>query len=184
MLGIVGIVCTPSARVGVPTVPCLEKIGRVCRCFACVFGIPAAAHSRSAPGRGHPRSWRRRRGSSSCQPPRRRLRDRLADALNGVMSRQVTAFRRVTDILNQTPEAVRATITHLLPGLTAAVANDASAVRLVRHLPPSAEDGHQLFPTTNCPPRCETCGTCTDAPLTELTTMFRQFTATGANLSA
>lgn len=78
------------------------------------------------------------------------------------MNRQITAPRRLTAILEETTEATRATITELLPALTAATADDPSALRLIRHLPGPAEDGSKLFPTTNCPGCCEICGACRD----------------------
>jgi hypothetical protein len=85
----------------------------------------------------------------------------LASALNGVLLHQVTAERRLEAVLDGAPDPVRKTISALLPVLTAAT-EDPAASRVARQLPTAGDGGFLLFPTTNCPGRCEFCGTCRD----------------------
>jgi hypothetical protein len=85
---------------------------------------------------------------------------KLAGALNGLLGRQVTAHQRLTEVLDDAPDAARAAIEQLLPALAAAAAEDPWARRLIRHLPAPAGRGYLLFSTTNCPGNCEVCGTC------------------------
>jgi hypothetical protein len=74
----------------------------------------------------------------------------------------VSAERRLDAVLDGAPDAVRKAISALLPALAAATADDPAAPRVARQLPAVGEGGFLLFPTTNCPGRCEFCGTCRD----------------------
>ncbi len=85
----------------------------------------------------------------------------LASALNGVLLHQVTAERRLEAVLDGAPDSVRKAISTLLPSLAAAT-EEPAALRVVRQLPMAGDGGFLLFPTTNCPGRCEFCGTCRD----------------------
>ena len=85
----------------------------------------------------------------------------LAAALNGILLEQVTAERRLSAVLDGVPDRVRTAVQGLLPALVAARDNSV-APRVARQLPPVGHDGFPLFPTTNCPGRCEFCGTCRD----------------------
>jgi hypothetical protein len=83
----------------------------------------------------------------------------LADALNGVMSRQVTAGQRLDAALEGAPEPVRAAVARLVPALAAS--DDPQALRMARYLRVTGGGGFLLFPVTSCPPGgCETCGSC------------------------
>jgi hypothetical protein len=86
----------------------------------------------------------------------------LASALNGILLHQVTAERHLEAVLDGAPDPVRATVSGLLPTLIAATAEDPTASRVARQLPTTGDGGFLLFPTTNCPGRCEFCGTCRD----------------------
>lgn len=86
----------------------------------------------------------------------------LASALNGVLLQQVTAERRLSAVLDGTPDPVRAAVSALLPTLIEAATEDPAASRVARHLPTAGDTGFLVFPTTNCPGRCEFCGTCRD----------------------
>jgi hypothetical protein len=83
----------------------------------------------------------------------------LASALNGILLHQVTAERRLSAVLEGAPDPVRMAIYKLLPTLAAATDNSAAS-RVARQLPTAGDGGFLLFPTTNCPGRCEFCGTC------------------------
>lgn len=85
----------------------------------------------------------------------------LAAALNGFLLHQVTAERRLEVVLENSPASVRTAISALLPILAAAT-EDPTAPRVARQLPTVGDGGFLLFPTTNCPGRCEFCGTCRD----------------------
>lgn len=85
----------------------------------------------------------------------------LASALNGVLLHQVTAERHLSAVLDGAPDPVRKAISALLPALAAAT-EDPAAPRVARQLPTAGDGGFLLFPTTNCPGRCEFCGTCRD----------------------
>ena len=83
----------------------------------------------------------------------------LADALNGVLSRQVTAGQRLDAALAGAPELVRAAVARLVPALTAS--DDPQALRVAGYLRVTGGGGFLLFPVTSCPPGgCETCGSC------------------------
>ncbi|MFF0144121.1 hypothetical protein ATK36_4313 [Amycolatopsis sulphurea] len=86
----------------------------------------------------------------------------LAAALNGFLLHQVTAERRLEAVLDGAPDPVRKAVSALLPVLATATADDPAALRVARQLPTVGDDGFLLFPTTNCPGRCEVCGTCRD----------------------
>ncbi|WIV57846.1 hypothetical protein [Amycolatopsis nalaikhensis] len=86
----------------------------------------------------------------------------LASALNGVLLHQVAAERHLAAVLNDAPDPVRVAVAALLPTLIEAATEDPAAARVVRHLPVAGDRGFLLFPTTNCPGRCEFCGTCRD----------------------
>lgn len=83
----------------------------------------------------------------------------LASALNGVLLHQVTAERHMEAVLGSASASARKTISALLPVLAAAT-EDPKAPRVARQLPTAGDGGFLLFPTTNCPGRCEFCGTC------------------------
>lgn len=83
----------------------------------------------------------------------------LAAALNGMLLQQVTADRRLAAVLDGAPEPVRKAISALVRLLIEAT-EDPVASRVVRQFPSGGEGGFRLFPTTNCPGRCEFCGTC------------------------
>jgi hypothetical protein len=85
----------------------------------------------------------------------------LAAALNGILQQRVTAERHLASVLQGVPDAVGAAVRALLPTLAAA-REDPTALRVVRELPIAGDGGVRLFPTTNCPDLCETCGTCRD----------------------
>jgi hypothetical protein len=85
----------------------------------------------------------------------------LASALNGFLLHQVTAERRLHAVLENAPAPVREVISDLLP-ILAASTDDPATPRVARHLPMADGGGLLLFPTTNCPGRCEFCGTCRD----------------------
>jgi hypothetical protein len=85
----------------------------------------------------------------------------LASALNGVPLQQVIADRRLSAVLDGAPEDTRKTISALLRTL-AGQSEDQTAPCLARQLPAVGDSGFLLFPTTNCPGRCEFCGTCRD----------------------
>jgi hypothetical protein len=85
----------------------------------------------------------------------------LASALNGVLLHQVTAERHLEAVLGGASASARKTISALLPVLAAAT-EDPEAPRVARQLPTAGDGGFLLFPTTNCPGRCEFCGTCRD----------------------
>jgi hypothetical protein len=83
----------------------------------------------------------------------------LADALNGVLSRQVTAERRLDAALEGVAEPVRAAVGRLVPALAAS--DDPLALRVARYLRVTGGGSYLLFPVTSCPPGgCETCGSC------------------------
>jgi hypothetical protein len=83
----------------------------------------------------------------------------LADALNGVLSRQVTAEQRLDAALEGAPEPVRAAVGRLVPALAAN--EDPLALRVAGYLRVTGGGSYLLFPATNCPPGgCETCGSC------------------------
>jgi len=86
----------------------------------------------------------------------------LASALNGFLLHQVTAERRLEVVLENAPASVRTAISALLLKLAAATVENPAAPRVVRQLPTIGDSGFLLFPTTNCPGRCEFCGTCRD----------------------
>lgn len=86
----------------------------------------------------------------------------LASALNGILLHQVTADRHLDAVLDGAPDAVRTTVSALLPTLAKAISEDPAASRVARQLPTVGDGGFLLFPTTNCPGRCEFCGTCRD----------------------
>lgn len=85
----------------------------------------------------------------------------LASALNGVLLHQVTAERHLEVVLGGASASARKTISALLPVLASAT-EDSAASRVARQLPTAGDGGFLLFPTTNCPGRCEFCGTCRD----------------------
>lgn len=70
--------------------------------------------------------------------------------------------RRLDAVLDGAPDPVRTAVAALLPTLAAATNEDPLAARVARQLPTVGEGGFLLFPTTNCPGRCEICGTCRD----------------------
>lgn len=82
----------------------------------------------------------------------------LAAALNGFLLHQVTAERRLEAVLDGAPDPVRKAVSTLLPVLATATADDPAALRVARQLPTVGDGGFLLFPTTNCPGRCEVCG--------------------------
>lgn len=86
----------------------------------------------------------------------------LAEVLNGVLTRQDTAHRRLATVLSQVPDPVRAAVQQLLPDMVAIAAEDTSVAQVARHLPCPLSNAYLLFPTSNCPDRCEMCGTCQD----------------------
>lgn len=83
----------------------------------------------------------------------------LADALNGTLRGRYTAPRQIEAVLDSAPEDVRTAVSRVLPGLREQGAAQ-EALRLVAVLPSPTERGAGLFPTTNCPGRCGTCGEC------------------------
>ncbi|WP_158889103.1 hypothetical protein [Amycolatopsis anabasis] len=85
----------------------------------------------------------------------------LADALNGVLRGQYTADRQINAVLDGTRDDVRTAVSRLLPSLRT-VGDAQESLRLVAALPSPTERGPELFPTTNCPGLCETCGDCQD----------------------
>src|SRR6266566_6730144 len=85
--------------------------------------------------------------------------DALADALNAMLRRQVTADRRLDAALENAPAPVRAEVRELLPAL-AASREDPRALRVVQQL--AAKGGYLLFPVTGCPAQCDVCVTCSD----------------------
>jgi hypothetical protein len=83
----------------------------------------------------------------------------LADALNGVLFRQVTAEQRLDAALEGVPEPVRAAVGRLVPALAAN--DDPQALSVARYLRVTGGGSYLLFPSTNCPRGgCETCGSC------------------------
>jgi hypothetical protein len=83
----------------------------------------------------------------------------LADALNGVLSRQVTAERRLDAALEGVPEPVRAAVARLVAALAAS--DDPQAFCVAGYLRVAGGGSYLLFPVTSCPPGgCETCGSC------------------------
>jgi hypothetical protein len=83
----------------------------------------------------------------------------LADALNGVLSRQVTAERRLDAALEGVPEPVRAAVGRLVPALAAS--DDPQAFYVAGYLRVADGGSYLLFPVTSCPlGGCETCGSC------------------------
>lgn len=83
----------------------------------------------------------------------------LASALNGVLLQQIIADRRLSAVLDRAPEQARKTISALLRTM-ASTSEDQPASSLARKLLTDGDDGFLLFPTTNCPGKCEFCGTC------------------------
>jgi hypothetical protein len=83
----------------------------------------------------------------------------LASALNGVLLQQVIADRRLSAVLDRAPEQARKTISALLRTLASA-SEDQGASSLAWKLLTDGDDRFLLFPTTNCPGKCEFCGPC------------------------
>ncbi|SDM27631.1 hypothetical protein SAMN04488074_11945 [Lentzea albidocapillata subsp. violacea] len=86
----------------------------------------------------------------------------LASALNGILLQRITAERHLSAVLDGAPDPVRAAVGGVLPTLMAAASEDPAASRVARQLPTIGDEGFLQFPTTNCPGRCEFCGTCRD----------------------
>ena len=73
----------------------------------------------------------------------------LADALNGVLSRQVTAGQRLDEALEGVPEPVRAAVGRLVPALAAS--DDPQAFCVAGYLRVAGGCSYLLFPATSCP---------------------------------
>jgi hypothetical protein len=97
----------------------------------------------------------------------------LADALNGVLSGQVTAEWQLAAALEAAPGPVQAAVGGLMPALAAASASDQVQARRVAGYLRGPGGGHELFPITRCPPGgcgacdgcwqdCAECGECAD----------------------
>lgn len=95
--------------------------------------------------------------------PDAQLATMLASALNGVLLQQVIADRRLSAVLDGASEQTRKVVSALLRTLAGSAEEPAPpASRVARQLATVGDGGFLLFPTTNCPGRCEFCGTCRD----------------------
>ncbi len=83
----------------------------------------------------------------------------LADALNGIVQHRDTATRQLDAVLADVADDVRAAVSALLPRLARTGAAQ-EHLRVAAALPGLRERGPGMFTTTNCPGRCEVCGTC------------------------
>lgn len=83
----------------------------------------------------------------------------LADALNGSLQHRDTAARQLDAVLADVADDVRAAVSAILPRLVRTGAAQ-ERLRVAAALPSLQERGPGLFTTTNCPGRCEVCGTC------------------------